>query len=185
MHKYLADIYTDCTKPAEATLLATGGQRLAVDLEDIDLNQMSGILLITDIDKALINRLIVDSPDASHMSFFIAFHFLLRIIHKDETTKELAQEVQGLYWMSVRGDNDGDMWPGPQYDIMCDPQRTTLYFGSAQYVSSRPTQGDESDVIRLSVLEVTRNLSEYASRHLEITESRSHTCYSCGTHGRC
>lgn len=176
MQKYLAHIQADCTKPAEATLLAKGGQRLSVDLEDIDLNQMSGILLITDIDKALINRLIADSPNASRMSFFIAFYLLLRTVHKDETTKELAQEVQGLYWMSARGDYDGNIWPGPQYDVMCDHQRTTLYFGSAQHVSSRPIQGDETNVTRLSIFEVTRNLSEYASRRLETTESRSHTC---------
>lgn len=183
MHKYLADIHADCTKPAETTLLAKGGQRLEVDLKDINLNQMTGILFITDIDKALINRLIVDSPDALHMSIFIAFYFLLRTVHKDETTKELVQEVQGLYWMSVRGDDDGEMWPGPQYDIMCDHQRTTLYFGSAQYPSSRPTQGDETDVTRLSIMEVTRDLSEYASRRFETTQSRSHTCNSSGTHG--
>jgi hypothetical protein len=183
MQKYLAHIQADCTKPAEATLLAKGGQRLEVDLKDINLNQMSGILFITDIDKALINRLIVDSPDALHMSIFIAFYFLLRTVHKDETTKELVQEVQGLYWMSVRGDDDGEMWPGPQYDIMCDHQRTTLYFGSAQYPSSRPTQGDETDVTRLSIMEVTRDLSEYASRRFETTQSRSHTCNSSGTHG--
>lgn len=176
MQEYLANFHADSSKPAEATLLTKGGQRLSVDLEDIDLNRLSGILLITDIDKALINRLIVGSPNPLQMSFFIAFYLLLCTLHKDETTKELARQVQGLYWMSTRGDHDGNMWPGPQYDIMCDHQRTTLYFGFAQYLSSRLIQGDETNVTRLSIFEATRNLSEYASRRLETTEPRSHTC---------
>jgi hypothetical protein len=187
MQEYLANFHADSLKPTEATLLTKGGQRLSVDLEDIDLSKLSGILLVTDVDKALINRLIVDSPNPSQMSFFIAFYLLLRTLHNDEATKELAQQVQGLYWMSTRGDHDGNMWPGPQYDIMCDHQRTTLYFGFAQYLSSRLIQGDETDVTRLSIFEVTRNLSEYASRRLEITGPRSHTCvqlwYSWATLG--
>lgn len=140
MQKYLADIHADATKPAEATLLANGGQRLSVDTEDIDVNKMSGVLLITDSDKAPINRLIVDSPNASRMSFFIAFYFLLQTLHTDEATKELAQQVQGLYWMSARGDYDGNVWPGHQYNIACDRQRSTLCFGFAQYPNSHPVQ---------------------------------------------
>jgi hypothetical protein len=176
MQRYLADVHADLTKPVEATLLTKGGQRLSVNTDDIDVNQMSGILLITDVDKARISQLIVNAPDASEMPFFIAFHLLLGTLHEDEATKELAQQVQGLYWMSTRNEDDGDVWPGPQYDIVCDRQSTTLYFGFAQYLSNDPIQRDGTDVTRLSIFAVTRDLSEYMSSRLETTEPRSRTC---------
>jgi len=162
MKEYLANIDAHTTTPAEAMLLTKDGQQLSVDLESCDISQMTGILLITDIDGALINRVCACQNPMSVTSFFIICHFLLRTLHEDEATKELAQQVQGWFWMSMRKKGHGFIWLGDHYDVIYDDTTALLYFGPVQYLDSHPTPPIETDFVRLSLLELSKKLSEYS-----------------------
>lgn len=156
---YLADLKVDYTRRPEVTLL-TSGQELPVDVRTADLSKMSGILKVTDIDKPLIAQLVAAFPEATLLSFFIVCYFLLRTSHEDEATKELAQQIQGWYWMTHRGTFNDRYWVGKHYDLIHDDDRDKLHFGYAQCLTMRRNKADVDTVVRLSIFEFSTELGE-------------------------
>lgn len=163
MKAYLANFTADFDTPAEVTLLTGDGQELHVDLETSDLDKLSGILLVKNIDQPLISRLHDLDPQNDVLTFFIVCHFLLRTFHDDEATKELSREVQGWFWMSERGESDGYFWTGDHYDVIHDDERCRLHFGYVQYLSSRLTLPNDAALLRLSTFNLSPYLGEYAT----------------------
>lgn len=162
MEAYLANFRANSNSQAEATLLTKNGQRLPVDLGMTDISQMSGILLITGLDKAMTSVLCAAQPRLPDISFFVISHLLLRNFHEDEATKELECQVQGWYWMSRRKTESWAWRGGSHYDVKHDDERCRLHFGYAQYLDSRLTLPNDTALVRLSLHGVSRKLSKYA-----------------------
>lgn len=162
MEEYLAKVTAHPTRPPQVTLLKQDGNQESVDLETRQFDQMSGILLVTDIDHPLISRLCAKDRQMPLILFFITCHFMLRALHEDAVTKELVRAIQGWFWMSERWDTDEHIWEGRQHDVMYDEKLSVLHFGYEQYPDSYLTPQEELDIVRLSTFDVSTRLSKYA-----------------------
>lgn len=162
MKEYLASTTAHTTRPPQVTLLTQEGNQESVDLEKHNLSRMSGILVITDINHSLISRLCAENRHVPLILFFISCYFMLRTLHEDTATKELAREIQGWFWMSERSDNDEYSWEGTYHDVMYDEKLSVLHFGYEQYPDGCISPQKELAVVRLSTFNVSRRLSKYA-----------------------
>jgi len=160
MKAYLDNLKANSTKRPEVTLLA-GGQELPVDVQTSEIRQLSGILVVTDIGRALVSRLLVAYPEYPLLPFFIFRHFLLRTLNEDETAKELVRQVQGWYRMFEYDGYIDRSWAGNHYDAIHDSDRCKVHFGYAQYLSTRPTGAHMGVVVRLSIFRISTKLSMY------------------------
>lgn len=160
MKAYLDNLKTNHTQRPEVTLLA-GGQELPVDFQTAEIRQLSGTLVVTDIDRALVSCLLVAYPEDPLLPFFIVCHFLLRTLNEDETAKELVRQVQGWYRMFEYGGDIDRPWAGNHYDVIHDGDRCKVHFGYAQYLSIRRIGAHTGVVVRLSIFRISRKLSMY------------------------
>lgn len=162
MKEYLARITAHPAEPPQVTLLTQDGNQESVDLETRELSQMSGILVVTDINHSLISRLCAEETQMPLILFFIACHFMLRTLHEDTATKDLVREIQGWFWMSERSDNNEHSWEGRHHDVTYDEKLSVLHFGYEQYPDSYLTPQEELAIVRLSTFDVSSRLSKYA-----------------------
>lgn len=184
MNQYLANMKSNSTTPATVTFLAKSGQQIPFDFETGDISQMSGILLVTDIDKVVCNQLLATQIHDPLISFFIICHLLLETLQGDEATKELARQAQGWWWMSTRSDTDDTWWSGTHHDIMYDDESSILHFGFAQYPNGRLDSQTNTSTTRLSAFQVASNMGEYIYTIFPTSSNQAYTD-SHGAHWEC
>jgi hypothetical protein len=182
MNQYLANMKSNSTTPATVTFLAKSGQQIPFDLETGDISQMSGILLVTDVDKVVCNQLLATQIHTPLISFFTICHLLLTTLHEDEATKELAWQAQGWWWMSARSDSDDTWWSGNHHDIIYDDESSLLHFGFAQYPNGRLDSQTNTSTTRLSAFQVASDMGEYTT--LPTSSNQAYTD-SHGAHWQC
>jgi hypothetical protein len=154
MQDFLATYEARSRRPAKATLLTRGGQRLPISPESFNLTEEVGILLVEDIDQAWINFLnsIVQEIHPTQLPFFIFGHIVFDEIHESDAMKNLAQQVKGRYWMS----REDDFRSFSQYDVIFDEEGGKLRFASPSYLAMNMLE--DVKAVRISTFPLSEQL---------------------------
>lgn len=149
MKAFLANYGVNPSRPAKATFITAAGHHLPVNLDAGTFSGESGILLVEDIDQACIKFLCATFSDRKFMPHLILGHLLFDQQHQSEAEKKLADQVKGLYWMSL---DDQFFWYNAHHDVFQDGEAGKLHFGVHQHSVRDRTLFDDLEIIRLSTM---------------------------------
>lgn len=152
MKAFLANYGVNPSRPAKATFITDAGQHLPVNLDAGTFSGNSGILLVEDIDQACIKFLCATFSDGKFLPHLILGHLLFDQQHQSEAEKKLADQVQGLYWMSLDGEF---IWHNGHHDVLHDGEDGKLHFEVDRYSVIHSALFDDLEIIRVSTMDIS------------------------------